>query len=152
METVWRKGGAPVGCCLWKTALLLLLWRGKGCKCGRQTCCRLENTVVYMREQFHIIRAKNSCGALRFIKISATKGGFIVMGCKSGTSHPLSVCLFPFLHLLLRCHSVLAKEIATFCSHTALWVSVYSAHRVYYNRLCASCGLFGAFTWRSGRE
>ncbi|KAM8760445.1 transmembrane protein 132C [Acanthopagrus schlegelii] len=27
METVWRKGGAPVGCCLWKTALLLLLWR-----------------------------------------------------------------------------------------------------------------------------
>ncbi|XP_041793331.1 transmembrane protein 132D [Chelmon rostratus] len=25
MEMVWRKGGAPVGCCLWKTALLLFL-------------------------------------------------------------------------------------------------------------------------------
>lgn len=31
METVGRGTGARVGCCLWKTLLILVLWKGKTC-------------------------------------------------------------------------------------------------------------------------
>ncbi|XP_051279410.1 transmembrane protein 132D [Dicentrarchus labrax] len=34
METVWREGGAPVGCCLWKTVLLIFLWKVSDSQAG----------------------------------------------------------------------------------------------------------------------
>lgn len=36
METIGRKGGAPLGCRLWKTLLLLLLWKGTKWKCEQK--------------------------------------------------------------------------------------------------------------------
>ncbi|XP_044051226.1 transmembrane protein 132D isoform X2 [Siniperca chuatsi] len=34
METVWRRRGAPLGCCLWKKVLLLFLWKVSDSQAG----------------------------------------------------------------------------------------------------------------------
>lgn len=44
METVGRRECAPMGCRLWKTVLLLFLWKGKR---KSKTCCRVTVSLFW---------------------------------------------------------------------------------------------------------